>query len=111
MHNRVFIQPIMGMLLGARDGRRDAEAGLRPIIDDLRAGSDRVGDRLAAILKSMSKPFIVATVIDLVVQFTFLDSVNVLGALLTGGLLSGIPYTLARAVATRLAPKRVLPRR
>jgi hypothetical protein len=110
MHNRVFVQPLMGILLGARDGRRDAEAGLPPIIDDLRAGSDRLHERLIGVLKSMSKPFIVATLIDLVVQFTFLDSVDPLGALLTGGLLSGLHYTIARAVSTRLAPKHVLRR-
>jgi hypothetical protein len=107
MHNRVFVQPLMSILLGARDGRRDAEAGLPPIIEDLRSGSKRLEERLLGVLRSMSKPFVVATLIDLVVQFTFLDSVNPLGALLTGGLLSGLPYTVARAVATRLAPKRV----
>jgi hypothetical protein len=110
LHNRVFVQPLLGVLLGFRDGRRDAEAGLPPIIDDLRAGSARLHERLVGVLKSLSKPFIVATVIDLVVQFTFLDSVNPLGALLTGGLFSGVPYTVARAIGTRLAQRRVLPR-
>ena len=110
MHNRVFIQPLLGILLGLRDGRRDAEAGLPPILDDLAAGSARFKERLPAALKSRARPLLVATIIDVVVQFTFLDSVHLLEAIGIGGLLSGVPYTVARAIGTRLAPKRVQPR-
>jgi hypothetical protein len=110
MHNRVFMQPAVSILFGLRDGHRVAEAGLPSIYHDLRDDSVRARDRLLAGLKSRTRPLLIATIMDIVVQFTFLDSVNLLGALGIGGLLTGVPYIIAREIGRRLPHKRVQPR-
>lgn len=84
MHARFVIQPLMATLLGIRDGMRDARSG---------PGRPR---RLAI-------PIAVAIVLDVVVQYLLFERVRVLGAVVIGTVLMGLPYTIARGLANRVA--------
>jgi hypothetical protein len=105
-HFRLIVQPLVALLLGFRDGRLDAKVGTPPYLYDL---VFRTADRrglLQQALDSIWKPLLVGIILDAIVQFTFLDSVSIPGALLIGGLLVGVPYVLARGGANRLASRR-----
>jgi hypothetical protein len=105
-HMRLIVQPLVALLLGLRDGRLDARAGTPPLLEDLIFVPAGRRARLRSGLTSIWKPLAVAVILDMVVQFTFLERVSLLGALLIGGLLVGIPYVLVRGAANRLASRR-----
>lgn len=104
-HLRFVIQPIVALLLGARDGRLDARAHIRPYL--WRQIFDR-GDRREAwrsALAGIGKPVLIATIIDCVLQLIILKTIHPLQGLLTGGLLMGVPYAICRALSNRVASR------
>jgi hypothetical protein len=105
-HMRVIVQPLVALLLGLRDGRLDAKAGTPPYLYDLIFAPAHRRPRLRRGLASLAKPLAVGVILDVIVQFTYLDSVSLPGALLVGGLLVGVPYMLARGASNRLVSRR-----
>src|SRR6266536_2893375 len=84
---RLIVQPLVALLLGLRDGRLDAKTGTPPYLYELIFVPALRQARLKSGLTAIAKPLAVAVIIDAVVQFTFLDSLNILAALLIGALL------------------------
>ena len=66
---RFVFQPLVGLLLGARDGMIDAKAGEPPFIFDLIVNRENRKAKLANIIKSLSKTIIIAIVLDVIVQY------------------------------------------
>src|SRR5262245_13338962 len=102
MHVRFLIQPLMAILLGIRDGVREAHAGAPPFVWDLCTTEGR-GRKIARALKQLTIPILIATVLDGIVQYMLFREVRVLGALVLGTLLMGLPYSIARGLANRIA--------
>jgi len=98
---RFIVQPLLAILLGVRDGRLDAEAGKRPfLLSLLTAHEDR-----RALLKSgwasIAIPFLVAILVDMLLRFFVYLSIRPLASIVVGGLLVGLPYSLARGMSNR----------
>jgi len=102
MHMRFVIQPIMAILLGIRDGVQDARTGAPPFVWDLYATQGRL-PKLEMALRRILIPIAVAIVFDAIVQYMLFQEVRVLGAIVLGTMLMGVPYSAARGIANRVA--------
>jgi hypothetical protein len=103
--SRFVIQPIVAILLGIRDGIKDARAGAPPFIYDIvTAPADRKRQAGNA-WKGIGKSFIVAVVLDAIVQFLILGTVYPGAALIVGIGLMGLPYAIARGWSNRIASR------
>jgi hypothetical protein len=108
---RFIFQPTVAILLGARDGMKDARAGNLPFLwDQVFHASDRPG-LLRSALASVSNLVAVAILLDIVSQLLILRMVNPFAALILGPVLIGLPYASSRALTNRITrrPTRALP--
>lgn len=102
MQFRLIVQPMMAALLGIRDGRHDATAGIPPLIWALVSDAQSRKDRLKSVLYKLCGPILVASVVDGVVQFLMFGHVRPVTAIVVGTLLMGLPYSAARGISNRL---------
>jgi hypothetical protein len=107
---RFIFQPTVAIMLGARDGVKDARAGNPPFLWGLVFHSaDRPG-LLRSALASVRDLIAVAILLDVVSQFLIFRRVNPFAALLLGPVLIALPYASSRALTNRTArqwPRRV----
>lgn len=106
MHVRFIVQPVMAIILGIRDGVRDAREGRTPLIWDLCTQREGRARKLKEVLTRLMVPLIVAIVLDAVVQYMLFQRVRVLGAIFVGTVIMGLPYSIARGIANRIASAR-----
>jgi hypothetical protein len=105
-HLRFILQPVAAILLGIRDGLRDAQNGepfyLLALISDhtLRPA------KIASLWRSLRVGLVVAILLDAVVQYMLFRSIRIVGAILVGTILMALPYAVARALANRAATAR-----
>jgi len=102
---RFILQPLVALLLGIRDGRQDAAAGRAPYVLSLLVRGAR-REQLLGALATLTKPLILAVLIDMVVQYLIFRSVHIWHGLLAGTLLIALPYVLARGVTNRIVQRR-----
>lgn len=98
---RFIVQPVLAILLGLRDGRRDAVAGRPPYALSIFTGQL---DRRAALkeaLRAVAVPLVIAIVLDAVVQVLVRERILVSRAVVVGILLVGVPYILSRGLTNR----------
>jgi hypothetical protein len=107
MHVRFIVQPVMAIILGIRDGVRDAKEGRTPIIWDLCTRPEGRARKLKEVLVRLLIPLIVAIVLDAVVQYMLFQRVRVLGAVAVGTVIMGLPYSIARGITNRIASTRI----
>lgn len=109
---RFIFQPTVAIVLGARDGVKDARAGKFPFLWGLVFHPvDRPG-LLRGAVASVRDLVAVAILLDVASQFLIFGSfrrVNPFAALLLGPVLIGLPYASSRALTNRIARRR--PRR
>jgi hypothetical protein len=103
---RFVFQPLVGLLLGVRDGMIDAKAGEPPFILDLIVNRENRKAKLINIIKSLSKTIIIAIVLDMIVQYLIFDQVRVTSAIMVAVMILIVPYSLARAITNRILTKR-----
>lgn len=103
---RFVFQPLVGLLLGARDGMADAKAGEPPFIFDLIVNRENRKAKLASLFKSLSKTIIIALVLDAIVQYLIFDQVRITSAVIVAVMILIVPYSLARAITNRILTKR-----
>ncbi|HWQ19007.1 MAG TPA: hypothetical protein VN455_04460 [Methanotrichaceae archaeon] len=108
MSLRFVVQPLVGLLLGARDGVRDAKAGEPPFIFDLIVNRENRRIKLASLFTSLSKTIIIAVVLDLIAQYLIFDQVRITGAIAVAVIILIVPYSLARAITNKVVTKRKL---
>lgn len=103
---RFIVQPLVAVLLGFRDGRLDARAGRPPYL--IAAILEEHGRRatLRSGVGAFIKPFAIAVLLDMILQFYILRDVRIWSALIVGALLIAIPYSLARSLANRVVRRR-----
>lgn len=99
---RFIVQPIVAILLGIRDGRRDAKAGRPPYFFSILVGSQPRRETVANGLTTLSKPLAIAVLLDLVLQYFIFGSVRIWHAVVVGSLLVALPYIAARGLVNRL---------
>jgi hypothetical protein len=103
---RFIFQPTVAILLGARDGRKDARAGDVPFLWGLVFHSEARRGLLRSALASVRDLVAVAILLDAVSQFLIFRRVNPFAALLLGPVLIGLPYASSRALTNRIARQR-----
>ena len=87
---RFIVMPIVGTLLGVRDGHLDAKAGTRPFDYTMKE-----------MVKASLMPFMMMSIINVLAQANSGQGVNMLEAVGMGGLCAGILYTLARNISNQ----------
>lgn len=111
MSFRFILQPLMMIILGIKDGLADAKAGSPPFIFDLVFNPEGRPRDFKNAFKSLVKPIIFATVLDLVAQYLIFKevrhpAVRLVPALVVGTLVMGVPYSIARGLSNRIATRR-----
>lgn len=87
---RFIVMPIVGVLLGMRDGRLDAKAATPPFDYTMKD-----------MVKATYIPFFMMTFINILAQANSGRGVNMLEAFGMGGLCAGLLYTLARNLSNQ----------
>jgi hypothetical protein len=108
MSLRFVFQPLVGLMLGVRDGLRDAKAGEPPFIFDLIINRENRRTKLASLFTSLSKTIIIAIVLDLISQYLIFGQVRISGAIVVAVIILIVPYSLARAITNKVVTKRKL---
>lgn len=104
---RFIVQPFVAIVLGIRDGRLDAKAGRRPYV--IAAVFAKEGRRAAlrSGIATFIRPFTVAVLLDMILQFYILDRVRIWSAFVVGTVLIAVPYALARGLTNRSTSRRM----
>jgi hypothetical protein len=100
---RFIFQPIMALLLGGRDGLKDARTGAAPFLWSLTFHSRRRRELLGSALASVRDLVAIAILLDIVSQFLIFRQIHPGAALLLGPVLISLPYAVTRALANRIA--------
>ena len=103
---RYIVQPTIAILLGLRDARLDVRAGKRPYFLSLFEGGTIHRDRLGEGARAVAVPFVVAVVMDAIVQVLVDGRFRLWHALVFGSLLIAVPYVAARGIGGPLLTSR-----
>ena len=103
---RFVFQPLIGLLLGVRDGYEDAKKGEPPFIFDIIADREGRREKLASLFASLSRTITVAVLLDIIAQYLIFDQVRITSAILIAVIILTVPYSLARALTNRIVTKR-----
>jgi hypothetical protein len=106
MHLRIFMQPVMAILLAMRDGSRDARAGRGAYGWTVLTDAAQRRYLLQDGWKGISKVFLVACVLDVIYQLIALHGLRPLQTLIVASILAVIPYALLRGPANRIMRRR-----
>ncbi|MBD3244348.1 MAG: hypothetical protein GF331_27400 [Chitinivibrionales bacterium] len=98
---RFILQPAIAVLLGVRDGRLDAKAGLPPFILDVLIHRQARKQRLGHALRSTLSAIVVGVIVDALAQYLIFRAIYPLQALLVGTVIIALPYAVARGLANR----------
>ena len=100
---RFIFQPTVAILLGARDGRKDARSGAAPYLQALFSkGVDRSG-LLRSAWASTQNLAMIAILLDMISQFLIFHEIHPGTALLVGPVLIALPYSASRGLTNRIA--------
>jgi len=100
---RFLLQPLVAIVLGIRGGLRDAKAGNPPYLFRLFLGTGHRKEWLRSGVAAIGSLLAVGIILDLIFQLVLYHSVHPGPALVVGPVLICLPYTLSRALTTRLA--------
>lgn len=106
MSFRFILQPLVAITLGIRDGILDAKAGTPPFIYNVIFKPENRRAHLKSALHSLLKPITIGIILDAIAQYLIFDHVRVLGAVIVGTCIMGIPYALARGLTNRFVSLR-----
>lgn len=100
---RFILQPAVALLVGFRDGKRDARDGHPPFLSALTFQEGRRLHLLRSAFVSVGDLVAIAVILDVISQFVIFREFHPLAALLVGPVLIAAPYSLSRALANRIA--------
>jgi hypothetical protein len=100
---RFIFQPTVAIILGARDGVKDARAGNPPFLSALVFPRTSRRELVRSGLASVRDLVAIAILLDVVSQFLIFRMVHPGAALLLGPVLIAAPYAFSRAAANRIA--------
>jgi len=99
---RFIVQPIVAILLGARDGVKDARAGSPAFLWALAFHGQHRREMLRKAFTSVSNLVAIAILLDLLSQFLIFHEIHPAAALLLGPMLIGMPYAVSRGLGNRI---------
>jgi len=100
---RFLLQPMIAIVLGIRAGLADAKVGNPPYLFGLLLGAGRRRELLRSGVVAVRNLVALGIIMDLVFQLVLYHSVHPGAALLVGPIFIAFPYSMSRAVTTRLA--------
>lgn len=100
---RFILQPLIAIIIGAGDGRRDARAGRPPFVLALLSCHARAKGLLREAVVSTRNLVAVAILLDILSQFLIFREIHPGAALVLGPVLIAVPYALSRALANRIS--------
>ena len=100
---RFILQPVLAILLGVRGGMADFRAGNPPYLFGLLFAAGRRKELLRSGAVVISTLLAMGIILDVVFQLVLYRAVHPGAALVVGPILISVPYTLSRALTTRLA--------
>jgi hypothetical protein len=105
---RFLLQPTVAMLLGSRDGLKDARTGLPSYLCALAFHGEHRRQLLRGAFTSIRELVAVAILLDLLSQFLIFREIHPGAAILLGPVLIGVPYSVSRTFASRIARSKSL---
>jgi hypothetical protein len=99
---RFLIQPSMAILLGARDGAKDARAGAQPFLWSLVRHRKHRWPLVRSAIVSVRELVALAILLDLLSQILIFRNVHVGAAVILGPVLIAVPYAVSRALSNRI---------
>ena len=99
---RLFLQPLMAVLLAIRDGRRDAHAGQLPYFWALFTHADQRRALLRGTCSAIGKVFLLALALDALYQVLVYRWIYLGDALVIACVLAILPYVILRGPVNRL---------
>ena len=103
---RFILQPVVAIVLGARDGVRDARAGSSPFLSGLVFHPQHRSGLIKSAFASVNVLVCMAILLDVISQLLIFRRVNPFAALLLGPVLIALPYSLSRAISNRISRRR-----
>jgi hypothetical protein len=100
---RFIMQPAMAILLGTRDGIRDARAEMVPFLWGLVFHREHRHELLRSWLASVESLVAIAILLDIISQYLIFRNVHPGAAVILGPVLISLPYALSRAFANRIS--------
>lgn len=100
-HFRFFLQPLLAIALGLKDGLGDAKAHREPYIHFLFHGARHPGSRILDLIKRLALPLAIAVVMGVILQWVIRGSVHPAAAIVYAALFVAFPYVLTRALSNR----------
>ena len=100
---RFIVQPVVAILLGARDGVKDARAKVPAFLCALAIHRRHRREMLGSALVSVGDLVAIAVLLDLIAQFLIFHEIHPGAALLLGPVLVGTPYALSRQLGNQLS--------
>lgn len=100
---RLVLQPAVAMFFAIRDGLKDARAGHTPYFWAIFTEPSHRGALIREGWQAVAKVFILATVMDLIVQYLVLRELYPLAALFVAFMLAFFPYLMLRGPVNRIA--------
>ncbi len=100
---RFIFQPIVAILLGAREGIKDFRAGLSPFLWSLTFHGAHRKKLIYTAITSVYDLIAFAIILDMVSQFLIFRRIHPGAALLVGPALIFLPYAVSRALSNRVA--------
>jgi hypothetical protein len=99
---RFIVQPVVAVILGARNGIKDASLGVAPFLWALVLHREHRREFLRSAFTSTRNLVAIAILLDLISQFLIFHEIRPGAALVVGPTLIAIPYTLSRALSNRI---------
>ena len=99
---RLFLQPLVAMLLGIRFGVRDAKHGKPPFLMSLVEAKGGRWPIFKQGLRDAIVPLCIAFILDGILQRMILGRVRPAAAVIVGGLLVWLPFVILRGLTNRI---------
>jgi hypothetical protein len=106
---RFILQPTGAIIIGARDGVKDARAGNPPFLWSLILHRGKRFGLVRSALASVRNLVAVAILVDVIAQFLMFRMVHPGAAVLLGPVLIAAPYATSRALTNRISHLRMPP--
>ena len=103
---RFILQPTVAILLGIRDGRKDARAGAVPFLWGVIFHRELRPQLLKHMFASVRNLVSIAILLDLISQYLIFRMLRPGAALILGPVLIAAPYSCARALSNRISRRR-----
>jgi len=103
---RFVLQPAFAVAIGIGAGRADARAGRPPYVYALLLGREGRGELMREAFRSIAHLLLAGVLVDSVCQWLILGASYPGAALVVGPVLIALPYSIARALANRVATAR-----